>query len=140
MVRAQVKGRRVAPVEAEDFIFGFTCINDVTARDLQRKDGQWTRAKGFDTFCPTGPWVTRDLNFKDLLIETFLNGELKQSSRTSKMIFAVPILISHISKVMTLFPGDLIATGTPRGISPMNAGDRVEIRIEGIGSLVNDVV
>jgi len=132
--------RNVAPVEADDYIFGFTCVNDVTARDLQRKDGQWTRAKGFDTFCPTGPWVTRDLNFEDLLIETFLNGELKQSSRTSKMIFPVPTLISHISMVMTLLPGDLIATGTPRGISPMSAGDRVEIRIEGIGSLVNDVI
>ncbi|UCD16349.1 MAG: fumarylacetoacetate hydrolase family protein [Candidatus Zixiibacteriota bacterium] len=132
--------KNVAEIESEDYIFGFTCVNDVTARDLQRKDGQWTRAKGFDTFCPVGPWVTGRLNYEDLLIETYLNGELKQSARTSMMIFRIPRLVSFISKVMTLYPGDLICTGTPSGINPMQAGDRVEIRIEGIGSLVNDVI
>lgn len=131
--------RQVAAVEAEDYIFGFTCVNDVTARDLQKKDVQWTRAKGFDTFCPVGPWVVDGLKYEDLLVESYLNGELRQSSRTSMMIFPVPVLVSFISKVMTLYPGDLISTGTPAGIGPMKVGDRIEIRIEGIGSLVNDV-
>jgi 2-keto-4-pentenoate hydratase/2-oxohepta-3-ene-1,7-dioic acid hydratase in catechol pathway len=132
--------KNVAAIEAEDYIFGFTCVNDVTARDLQKKDGQWTRGKGFDTFCPVGPWVVDKLKYEDLQIESFLNGELKQSSRTSQMIFAVPTLISFISKVMTLHPGDLISTGTPSGVGPMQTGDRIEVRIEGIGSLVNDVI
>jgi 2-keto-4-pentenoate hydratase/2-oxohepta-3-ene-1,7-dioic acid hydratase in catechol pathway len=131
--------RNVAAVEAEDYIFGLTCVNDVTARDLQSKDVQWTRAKGFDTFCPVGPWVVDRLNFEDLLVESYLNGDLKQSARTSTMVFPVPVLISFISKVMTLYPGDLIATGTPAGIGPMKIEDRIEIRIEGIGSLVNDI-
>lgn len=131
--------RNVAPVEAEDFIFGFTCVNDVTARDLQKKDVQWTRAKGFDTFCPVGPWVVDKIKYENLLVESYLNGELRQSSKTSMMIFPVPVLISFISKVMTLFPGDLISTGTPAGIAPMKVGDRIEIRVEGIGSLVNDI-
>jgi 2-keto-4-pentenoate hydratase/2-oxohepta-3-ene-1,7-dioic acid hydratase in catechol pathway len=129
----------VAEVEAEDYIFGFTCTNDVTARDLQKKDKQWTRAKGFDTFCPVGPWVISNLKYDDLLIESYLNGELRQSAQTSDMIFTVPFLISFISKIMTLHPGDLIMTGTPSGIGPMKPGDRVEVRIEGIGSLANDV-
>ncbi len=130
---------QVAEVEAEDFIFGFTCVNDVTARDLQKKDVQWTRAKGFDTFCPAGPWLVDKIKYGDLLVESYLNGELKQSSRTSMMIFPVPFLISFISKVMTLYPGDLISTGTPAGIAPMQVGDRIEVRIEGIGSLANDI-
>jgi len=130
---------QVAEVEAEDYIFGFTCVNDVTARDLQKKDGQWTRGKGFDTFCPVGPWVVNDLKYGDILIESYLNGELRQSGRTSMMIFPVTKLVAFISKVMTLNPGDLISTGTPSGIGPMKPGDRVEIRVEGIGSLVNDV-
>lgn len=134
------KCHQVAEVEAEDYIFGFTCANDVTARDLQKKDVQWTRGKGFDTFCPVGPWVIDKLAYEDLSIESYLNGDLKQSARTSMMIFSVPFLMSFISKVMTLFPGDLILTGTPAGISPMKSGDRIEVRIEGIGSLVNDVV
>lgn len=132
--------RNVAAIEAEDYIFGFTCVNDVTARDLQKKDGQWTRGKGFDTFCPVGPWVVDKINYEDLLVEAYLNGELKQSSRTSELIFPITGLISFISKVMTLYPGDLISTGTPSGIGPMQSGDRIEVRIEGIGSLVNDVV
>lgn len=130
---------QVAEVEAEDYIFGFTCANDVTARDLQKSDGQWTRGKGFDSFCPVGPWIINNLAYGDLSIESYLNGDLKQSARTSMMIFSVPFLISFISKVMTLNPGDLIMTGTPAGISPMQRGDRIEVRIEGIGSLVNDV-
>jgi 2-keto-4-pentenoate hydratase/2-oxohepta-3-ene-1,7-dioic acid hydratase in catechol pathway len=130
----------VAEVEAEDYIFGFTCCNDVTARDLQKKDKQWTRAKGFDSFCPVGPWAITGLGYEDLSIESFLNGELKQSGRTSMMIFSIPLLISFISKVMTLNPGDLILTGTPAGIGPMKPHDRIEVRIEGIGSLVNDVI
>ncbi len=131
--------RNVAPVEAEDFIFGFTCVNDVTARDLQKKDVQWTRAKGFDTFCPVGPWVVDKIKYENLLVESYLNGELRQSAKTSMMIFPVPVLISFISRVMTLLPGDLISTGTPAGIAPMKVGDRIEIRVEGIGSLVNDI-
>ena len=137
-----VIGRRcyqVAEAEAEDYIFGLTCANDVTARDLQKSDGQWTRGKGFNSFCPVGPWIISNLAYRDLSIESYLNGDLKQSARTSMMIFPVPFLISFISKVMTLNPGDLILTGTPAGISPMQPGDRIEVRIEGIGSLVNDV-
>ena len=132
--------RNIAAIEAEDYIFGFTCVNDVTARDLQKKDVQWTRGKGFDTFCPVGPWVVDKLGYEDILVESYLNGELRQSSKTSMLIFPITDLIAFISKVMTLKPGDLISTGTPKGIGPMQPGDRVEIRVEGIGSLVNDVV
>ncbi|PKK83536.1 MAG: hypothetical protein CVT49_07850 [candidate division Zixibacteria bacterium HGW-Zixibacteria-1] len=132
--------RNVAAIEAEDYIFGFTCVNDVTARDLQKKDVQWTRAKGFDTFCPVGPWIVDKIKYEDIQVESYLNGELRQSARTSMMIFPIPTLIAFISKVMTLHPGDLISTGTPSGIGPMQPGDRIEVRIEGIGSLVNDVI
>jgi 2-keto-4-pentenoate hydratase/2-oxohepta-3-ene-1,7-dioic acid hydratase in catechol pathway len=111
----------------------------VTARDLQKKDGQWTRAKSFDTFCPIGPWIQTDLDPDDLLIESYVNGERRQSSRTSQFIFGVDLLVSFISQVMTLEPGDLIITGTPAGIGPMQAGDEVEVRIEGIGCLKNGV-
>ncbi len=131
--------RNVAAVEAEDYVFGITCVNDVTARDLQQKDKQWTRAKSFDTFCPVGPWVIDTINYEDLQLQTFVNGELKQEARTSNMIFPINTLIAYISKIMTLYPGDLISTGTPKGVSPLEEGDRVEVRIEGIGSLVNDV-
>jgi 2-keto-4-pentenoate hydratase/2-oxohepta-3-ene-1,7-dioic acid hydratase in catechol pathway len=130
---------RIGPDEAQDHILGYTCANDVTARDLQRKDGQWTRAKSFDTFCPVGPWIETDLNPDDLLVESYLNGERKQSSRTSQFIFNVNHLVSFISHVMTLEPGDLIITGTPAGIGPMKPGDEIEVRIEGIGSLKNNV-
>jgi 2-keto-4-pentenoate hydratase/2-oxohepta-3-ene-1,7-dioic acid hydratase in catechol pathway len=132
--------KNAAAIEAEDYIFGFTCVNDVTARDLQKKDGQWTRGKGFDTFCPVGPWIVDKIKYEDLLVESYLNGQLRQSSRTSMLIFPIPELVSFISKVMTLYPGDLISTGTPAGVGPMQPGDRIEIRIEGIGSLVNDVI
>ena len=134
------RAHRVPPSEAESHILGYTCANDVTARDLQNKDGQWTRAKGFDGFCPIGPWVETDVDPTDLLLETYLNGACVQSSRTSDMIFDVPHLVSFASHVMTLLPGDVVLTGTPGGIGPMQAGDTVEVRIEGIGSLVNRVV
>lgn len=123
--------------QAQGYIKGYTCLNDVTARDLQGKDGQWTRAKGFDTFCPIGPWIETEIDPADLKIELFLNGEIKQQSTTSNLIFNPARLVEFISGVMTLFPGDVIATGTTSGIGPMKAGDKVEVRIEGIGSLIN---
>ncbi len=129
--------RNVSENQAVQSVFGLTCVNDVTARDLQKADGQWSRAKGFDTFCPVGPWVVTGVDWRDLLIEGLLNGEIKQSGRTSQMIFSIPELISYISSVMTLLPGDLISTGTPSGIGPMTPGDRVEVRIEQVGTLVN---
>ncbi|AFM25737.1 fumarylacetoacetate hydrolase family protein [Desulfomonile tiedjei] len=132
--------RRVGLDEARDYILGYTCLNDVTARDLQTKDGQWTRAKGFDTFCPIGPWIDTEIDPTDLGIELYLNGERKQRSRTSNLIFSPAELVAFISGVMTLQPGDVIATGTPSGIGPMKHGDNVEVRIEGIGSLVNPIV
>ena len=130
---------RTSVEDARKHILGYTCANDVTARDLQKRDGQWTRAKGFDTFCPVGPWIETDLDPGDLAVETFLNGERRQSSRTSQFVFGVDRLVSFISQVMALEPGDLIITGTPAGIGPMKPGDEVEVRIEGIGSLVNRV-
>jgi 2-keto-4-pentenoate hydratase/2-oxohepta-3-ene-1,7-dioic acid hydratase in catechol pathway len=130
---------RITPAQARQHILGYTCANDVTARDLQKQDGQWTRAKGFDTFCPVGPWIETDLDPNDLQVETWLNGERRQSSRTSQFVFGIDHLVSFISQVMTLEPGDLIITGTPSGIGPMQRGDSVEVRIEGIGSLVNTV-
>lgn len=131
--------RNISPASARDHILGYTCANDVTARDLQKKDGQWTRAKSFDTFCPVGPWIETELNPEDILIESYLNGERRQSSRTSQFIFTVDYLVSFISGIMTLEPGDLIITGTPAGIGPMKPGDEIEVRIEGIGSLRNTV-
>jgi 2-keto-4-pentenoate hydratase/2-oxohepta-3-ene-1,7-dioic acid hydratase in catechol pathway len=131
--------RNISPASARDHILGYTCANDVTARDLQKKDGQWTRAKSFDTFCPVGPWIETELNPEDILIESYLNGERRQSSRTSQFIFTVDYLVSFISGIMTLEPGDLIITGTPAGIGPMKPGDEIEVRIEGIGSLKNAV-
>lgn len=133
------KAKNVSPENAGDFILGYTCFNDVTARDLQKKDGQWSRAKGFDTFAPLGPWIVSDLDVSDLPVESYLNGELKQSARTHDMIFGVPFLISHISKIMTLEPGDVVATGTPSGIGAMQPGDFIDIRIEGIGILRNSI-
>jgi 2-keto-4-pentenoate hydratase/2-oxohepta-3-ene-1,7-dioic acid hydratase in catechol pathway len=130
---------RIAPGDTRKHILGYTCANDVTARDLQKQDGQWTRAKGFDTFCPVGPWIETDLDPDDLMIETYLNGERMQSSRTSQFVFNVDRLVSFISQVMTLHPGDLIITGTPAGIGSMKIGDEVEVRIEGIGVLKNRV-
>lgn len=131
--------RNIRPEESAASILGYTCANDVTARDLQKKDGQWTRAKSFDTFCPIGPWIETELDPSDLLVESFVNNEPRQSSRTSQFIFSVPYLVSFISQIMTLEPGDLIITGTPPGVGPMQPGDEVEVRIEGIGSLKNTV-
>jgi 2-keto-4-pentenoate hydratase/2-oxohepta-3-ene-1,7-dioic acid hydratase in catechol pathway len=132
--------RRVTEEEAFGFILGYTCGNDVTARDLQQKDGQWTRAKGFDSFCPLGPWVETELDPSDLQIATRVNGETRQRARTSDMIFNPPTLISYVSQVMTLLPGDVILTGTPSGVGPLSPGDRVEVEVEGIGVLVNEVI
>jgi 2-keto-4-pentenoate hydratase/2-oxohepta-3-ene-1,7-dioic acid hydratase in catechol pathway len=120
-------------------ILGYTCSNDVTARDLQERDIQWTRSKSFDTFCPIGPWIETDADPGCLKIHTLLNGKVVQSSNTSHLLFPVNKLISFISHVMTLNPGDVILTGTPAGVGPMNPGDTVEIAIEGIGSLKNTV-
>ena len=133
------KAHMVKEEEAKDYILGYTCINDVTARDLQGKDVQYIRAKGFDTFAPMGPWIETDLNPLNVRIETYLNGEKKQDTSTHDMIFDVYHLLSFVSHVMTLLPGDVIATGTPSGIGKMKPGDKVEVRIEGIGSLVNTV-
>jgi len=124
----------------EDYILGYTCFNDVTARDLQDKDGQFTRAKSFDTFASVGPCVVTDLDPSDLRIKTFLNGKLRQSGSTKNLIFSVAFLVCYISQVMTLEPGDIIATGTPAGVGPMQAGDRVDVQIEGIGTLSNTVM
>lgn len=123
-----------------DYVFGFTCVNDVTARDLSARDIQFGRSKGFDTFAPIGPVIETELDPSDLRITTRLNGELKQDSRTSDLLFPVSMLVCFISHVMTLLPGDVICTGTPAGISPMHRGDTVEVEIEGIGKLTNQVV
>ena len=140
---AVVIGRICRDVPKEkyaDVIHGYTVGNDVTARDLQKKDGQFTRAKGFDSFCPLGPWVETDLDVSDLRVQTFLNGDLKQDGTTKDLIFDVPTLIAYVTSVMTLLPGDVILTGTPEGVGPMNAGDEVEVSIQGIGNLTNKVV
>lgn len=134
------EAKNIAENEAENYILGYTAFNDVTARDLQKKDGQWTRAKSFDTFSPFGPVIRTDLkNPGNLKIQAVLNGEIKQNSNTSDMIFPIPYLISYVSRVMTLYPGDVIATGTPEGIGPMKKGDTICIRIEGLDDLVNMV-
>lgn len=132
--------KSVPPDESMNYILGYTCMNDVTARDLQSRDIQFTRAKGFDTFAPLGPVIETDLDPSDLQIRTYLNGAMKQNSRTSNLIFSVPELLSFVSNVMTLHPGDIISTGTPSGIAPMNPGDTVEIEIEGIGKLKNYLI
>jgi 2-keto-4-pentenoate hydratase/2-oxohepta-3-ene-1,7-dioic acid hydratase in catechol pathway len=132
---------RDVPVErAYEVILGYSCANDVSARDLQKADGQWARAKGFDTFCPIGPWIETDLDPSDLAISTSVNGEIKQSSRTSLLLHDVPELIAFASAAMTLLPGDVILTGTPAGVGPLLPGDQVDVTIEGIGTLTNAVV
>ncbi|MFT4009165.1 MAG: fumarylacetoacetate hydrolase family protein [Nocardioidaceae bacterium] len=140
---AVVIGRicRDVPVERyRDVVLGYTVGNDVTARDLQRKDGQFTRAKGFDSFCPLGPWIETELDPAALTLETRLNGDLMQEGTTHDLIFDVPTLIAHVSSVMTLLPGDVILTGTPEGVGPMQVGDEVDVTIAGIGTLTNKVV
>ena len=132
---------RVREDQALDYILGYTCFNDVTARDLQKKDGQFTRAKGFDTFAAMGPWIETEMGDPDnVMVEAYLNGERRQHASTSNMVFGVRRLIAFISEVMTLLPGDVIATGTPSGIGPMRPGDVVEVRVEGIGTLRNRVM
>ncbi|HDS46088.1 MAG TPA: FAA hydrolase family protein [Methanomicrobia archaeon] len=131
--------RNVEPDAVMDFVEGFTCLNDVTARDLQRKDVQWTRAKSFDTFCPVGPRVSSNIDPNNLRIQSYLNGELRQDSTTTNFIFTTEELVSFISNVMTLQKGDLIATGTPSGIGALQRGDTIEIVLEGVGTLRNYV-
>ncbi|HZD96530.1 MAG TPA: fumarylacetoacetate hydrolase family protein [Candidatus Sulfotelmatobacter sp.] len=127
--------------DVKPYILGYTCANDVTARDLQKKDGQWTRAKGFDTFCPLGPLVTDEIDpWKGVRVETRVNGQVKQSESTTAFIFPVDVVLRFISQVMTLLPGDIVLTGTPAGIGPLGAGDEVTVSIEGIGSLTNPVI
>jgi 2-keto-4-pentenoate hydratase/2-oxohepta-3-ene-1,7-dioic acid hydratase in catechol pathway len=136
--------RDVPPEQATDVILGYTIANDVTARDLQQKDVQFTRAKGFDSFCPLGPWIETDLDpqtFADgVRVQTHLNGDLVQDGSTRDLIFDIPTLVAHVTSVMTLLPGDVILTGTPEGVGPMQPGDEVEVSIEGIGALTNTVV
>ncbi len=133
--------RMVSPDEASGCILGYTCLNDVTARDLQAKDGQWTRAKSFDTFAPVGPWIeTAIADPHDLDIRLLVNGEVRQSSNTRHLIFSIPEIVSYIAGIMTLEPGDVIATGTPSGIGPLNRGDVVRVEIQDIGVLENRVV
>jgi 2-keto-4-pentenoate hydratase/2-oxohepta-3-ene-1,7-dioic acid hydratase in catechol pathway len=134
--------REVPPARVKDVVLGFTCANDVTARDLQRSESQWGRAKGFDTFCPIGPWVETDLTETlagDLAVTTTVNGELRQAGRTSQMIHGVAELIAHVTQAMTLLPGDVILTGTPAGVGPLHVGDEVAVTIEGVGTLTNPV-
>jgi 2-keto-4-pentenoate hydratase/2-oxohepta-3-ene-1,7-dioic acid hydratase in catechol pathway len=131
--------REVPQERVAEVIFGYTCANDVTARDLQARDGQWTRAKGFDTFCPLGPWIETAADPADLALTTRLNGEVKQDSRTSLLLHDVHALVMFVSQVMTLLPGDVLLTGTPAGIGPMDKGDEVSVSISGIGTLSNPV-
>jgi len=133
------RAKNIKPEQAKEYILGYTCFNDVTARDLQAKDGQWSRAKSFDTFAPLGPWIETELEPGNLKIQALLNGKVVQDSSTSNLIFSVPELVSFISQIMSLFPGDVIATGTPSGIGPLSAGDEIIIRIQGIGELRNSV-
>lgn len=133
------KGKDIKKERVKDYVLGYTCLNDVTARNLQKKDGQWTRAKAFDSFCPVGPHIETELDPGNLRIQSYLNGELKQDSRTSDFIFSIDFLVSFISNIMTLQPGDIISTGTPSGVGPMQRGDRIKVVIEGIGCLENQV-
>jgi 2-keto-4-pentenoate hydratase/2-oxohepta-3-ene-1,7-dioic acid hydratase in catechol pathway len=132
--------RDISAADAAKVIFGYTAANDVTARDLQSKDGQWARAKGFDTFCPLGPWIETALDPANLAVTTTLNDESKQDGRTSDMVFSVPDIVEYVSSFMTLLPGDVILTGTPDGVGPMAVGDTVSVTIEGIGTLTNRVM
>jgi 2-keto-4-pentenoate hydratase/2-oxohepta-3-ene-1,7-dioic acid hydratase in catechol pathway len=140
---AVVIGRIARDVRAEDvyrYILGYTCANDVTLRDLQHANDQWTRAKGFDGSCPLGPWIQTELDPIDVRVETRLNGEIRQGAQTSDMVFGVATLIEYITRFMTLLPGDVLLTGTPEGVGRLAAGDVVEVEVEGIGTLLNPVV
>jgi 2-keto-4-pentenoate hydratase/2-oxohepta-3-ene-1,7-dioic acid hydratase in catechol pathway len=131
--------RNVKAADAKQYIFGYTCCNDVTARDLQKKDGQWTRAKGYDTFCPLGPWIETEFDDSDAPVESRLNGQVMQRSSTKYLIQPIDRLIEFVSSVMTLLPGDVLTTGTPSGIGPMQRGDEIEVEVGGIGILKNVV-
>ena len=133
------RARRVSAAAAMDHVLGITCANDVSARNYQRQDGQWTRAKGFDTFAPLGPWIAIGLDPRGLRVECRVNGEVRQRGDTTDLLFPVPFLIQHISHIMTLEPGDVIRTGTPAGVAPIVAGDAVEVEVEGVGVLENRV-
>ena len=133
------RGRWIDPRQASDYILGYTIGNDVTARDLQRRDGQWTRGKGFDTFCPLGPWIETNLDPTDLMITCHVNGEMRQMGSTHDMVFHIEQLIAFASSVMTLDPGDVLMTGTPAGVSPLRAGDVVAVTIDNLGTLRNPV-
>lgn len=133
------RGRWIKPEEALNYILGYTAANDVTARDLQRRDGQWTRSKGFDTFCPLGPWIDTDFDPSDTMITCHVNGEMRQMGSTRDMVFGINQLIAFITSIMTLEPGDVILTGTPAGVSPIHTGDVVEVTVEGLGTLRNTV-
>ena len=135
------RARHVKAAQAFDYVRGYTIVNDVTARDLQKSDKQWTRGKGFDTFCPVGPYEVpaRDLDWNSLAVETLLNGERRQYGTVAQLIFSLGDIIEFVSRFMTLEPGDLIATGTPEGVGPMQPGDVVTVKIEGLGTLTNSV-
>jgi 2-keto-4-pentenoate hydratase/2-oxohepta-3-ene-1,7-dioic acid hydratase in catechol pathway len=140
---AVVIGKRGATIprgEALEYVFGYTCANDVTARDLQRRDGQWARAKGFDSFCPLGPAIAVQVEASRLMLTTRVNDQVRQRASTSEMVFGVDVLVSYISQVMTLEPGDVVLTGTPAGVGELRPGDIVEVEIEGVGTLTNPVV
>jgi 2-keto-4-pentenoate hydratase/2-oxohepta-3-ene-1,7-dioic acid hydratase in catechol pathway len=136
------RARHVKAADAMNYIFGYTCVNDVTARDFQKKDGQWTRGTGFDTFCPVGPWmVSKDeLPLDQIVLRSRRNGELKQQGRPAEMIFDLGAILEFVSSFLTLEPGDLIATGTPAGVGPLEPGDTVSVEIEGLGTLTNPVI
>lgn len=138
VIKRVAKG--IDALESPDYILGYTCVNDITARDLQKRDGQWTRAKSFDTFCPIGPHIETELDPTRLTIRSYVNGELKQDSSTANQIISPYKLVSFISKMMTLLPGDIVATGTPPGVGPVKIGDEVDVCIEGIGRLRNYIV
>jgi 2-keto-4-pentenoate hydratase/2-oxohepta-3-ene-1,7-dioic acid hydratase in catechol pathway len=133
------RARNLTPAAAENVRLGFTCVNDVTARDLQKTDGQWGRAKGFDSFCPVGPAVVEGLDWRTLEVTTRVNGAVRQHGKTCDMAYSIPVIIAFISSVMTLEPGDLIATGTPAGVGPLASGDVVEVEVPGVGVLRNPV-
>jgi len=133
------RARWISPEEASGYILGYTAANDVTARDLQNSDGQWTRAKGFDTFCPLGPWIDTHLDPSDLLVTCHVNGQLRQMASTRDMVFPIPQLLAYVSSIMTLEPGDLLLTGTPSGVGQLAAGDEVQVEIGGLGILTNPV-
>ncbi|MBN2556702.1 MAG: fumarylacetoacetate hydrolase family protein [Anaerolineales bacterium] len=133
------KGRWIKPEDVDEYIFGYTAANDVTARDLQSRDGQWTRSKGFDTFCPLGPWIETEFNPADAMITCSVNGQMRQMGSTRDMVFTIRKLVAFISSIMTLDPGDVILSGTPAGVGPLHDGDEVAIEIEGLGVLTNPV-